>query len=365
MYTNFDTKELMTRSIHVVLALFITCQWGLGQLPVPVPSPLQIGAYLPGLIGPRDYVDPEFSGLVVMDYNIFFNADKYIDRNGNAVDRIDLSPRGGAIPIDVELSGYVNALDLGYVTPEIRWLGNARYIAAAVANYSTADVRARYSLLGRGGAIEGSAGGIGDLMVTPLLLTWTLGERRWDITAGYFFSAPTGRYATGASDNVGLGYWNHLFQLFTYYYPLPEKATAIFFGNTLEVHGKIKDVDIRPGSRYVIDYGISQYLTPWLEVIVQGGNAWQVSQDSGRDVFWDASVKDSYGVIGGGLGFWPIQNVLYGNIKYLTNYAERQHFNTQYWEIQLVWVPWKRKERTPPVEIKSGDSLWTILTSKY
>jgi hypothetical protein len=75
---------------------------------VPVPSTIQIGAYLHGLINPRDHTNPGISGLVAIDYNVFFSTDQYFDRNGNKVIGIDLPNNLGSIPLEVYLSEYQN-----------------------------------------------------------------------------------------------------------------------------------------------------------------------------------------------------------------------------------------------------------------
>jgi hypothetical protein len=49
-----------------------------------------------------------------------------------------------------------------------------------------------------------------DLYVAPLNLGWT--TSRADFIAGYAFSAPTGKYEVGGSDNQGLGMWSHELQ---------------------------------------------------------------------------------------------------------------------------------------------------------
>lgn len=344
------TKQRIKKNLTLFIFIFLVGNFGYAQmLPNPLPSPIQIGAYLPGLIGPRDYANPEFSGIAVIDYNLFISADKYKDRNGDEVNSIDI-PELGPVPIDIDLSGYLNALVVAYVSPELEFLGNARYIGALAYYYATVDARVSYSVLQQGGTVEGGSSGFGDLMVVPLLLTWTGENRKWDITTGYLFAAPTGRYETGADDNIGLGYWNHIFQLFGYYYPLPQKATAIYVGNSFELHSKIKDTDVKPGSRYALDYGISQYLSARFEVFVQGGHIWQVGEDSGNDVYWDTSFKDRVSSIGGGVGFWPVPTKFYANIKYLTNYGGRQHFNTKFWELQLVWIPWKKEKGVAPAD---------------
>ena len=118
-----------------------------------------------------------------------------------------------------------------------------------------------------------------------------------------------------------------------------EKATALYLGNTFETHSKIKDIDVRPGNRYTLEYGVSQYLSERLEVNVQGGHTWQVGEDSGSDVYWDTSYEDRYSTIGVGLGYWPVTEILYLNLKWWTNYGIRQHFKFNSYQLQLIVNP--------------------------
>lgn len=311
-------------------------------LPEPLPSPLQMGAYLPGLISPRDYSNPGFSGLAIIDYNLFFNTGDFIDRHGNSVNNIDLipDPAGRSIPIEKDLSGYINALVLAYVSPEIKALGNARYIGVVSPYYATASFKATLKQLPNGDkSVSGDVGGIGDLMIAPVYLTWSDANAKMDFTTGYLFSAPTGRYETGADDNIGLGYWSHVLQAYNYFYLMPEKASAFFIGNSFEMHSKLKDADVKAGNRYTLEYGISQYLSERLEITVQGGHTWQVSEDKGDDVYWDTSYKDRYSTVGIGIGYWPVSQKFYLNAKWTTNYGIRQHFKHNIYSLQLIWAP--------------------------
>ena len=56
------------------------------------------------------------------------------------------------------------------------------------------------------GNISGG-GGFADSYYRPFILGWN--RDRFSIRATYGFGAPTGRFAAGASDNVGSGYWTH------------------------------------------------------------------------------------------------------------------------------------------------------------
>ncbi len=295
--------------------------------PEPIVSPLQVGAYFPGLINPRDYSNPQTSGLIAMDYNVFFNTDDYYDINGNR--------RGD----DFDLSGYSNILALVYVSPEISWLGKARYMGIVSPYFVTAKFTGKIgSAVGLGQELSTNINGFGDISISPIYLTWSFSDNRFDVTTGYTFTAPTGPYRTGADDNIGLGYWNHALQVFGYYYS-SDKSTAIYLGNTFEIHSKIRDADVKPGSRYSIEYGISQYLSERFEITVQGGNGWQVGEDSGSDVYWDPSVRDRKSTIGAGIGFWLIKEKLYSNLKWWTNYGVRQNFSVNYAQLQLIYIP--------------------------
>jgi len=326
-------------SSFILIILFTSFSGYAQSLPAPLPSPIQMGAYIPGLINPRDLSNPGLSGLIAIDYNLFFSTDQYIDRNGNEVNSIDI-PVLGPVPIAVDISGYINALAIAYVSPELSFLGGPRYIAVLAPLYVTADFRVALGELQDDRlTVDGGTGGFGDLGIAPLYLTWAGANDKYDITTGYMFTAPTGRYETGADDNIGLGYWNHILQLFMYYYPLPQKATAIYLGNTFEIHSKLNDVDVRPGNRYTLEYGVSQYLSARFEITVQGGYTTQVGEDSGDDVYWDTSYKDRYSTIGVGLGFWPVPTKFYTNFKWWTNYGIRQHFKFNNFQIQLIYIP--------------------------
>lgn len=332
----------MKRQLLAIFSLFV-CITVQGQsIPDPLPSPIQTGAYLPGLISPRDFANPGTSGLVALDYNIFFNTNEYFDKQGNSVNSIEIFPEPMTVkvPIETDIGGYINALAIAYISPEIKALGNARYIGCISPYFSTANFKATLNTsIDSTYTISGSTGGIGDIMVAPGYLSWSDANSKFDITAGYLFSAPTGRYETGADDNIGLGYWNHVFQVFNYFYLMPKKASALFIGNTFETHSKIKDVDVKPGNRYTLEYGLSQYLSERLEITAQGGHTWQIGEDSGDDVYWDATYKDKYSIIGLGLGYWPIKQTLYLNAKWMTNYAIRQHFKYNSFQLQIIFIP--------------------------
>jgi hypothetical protein len=315
----------------------------------PLVSPIQSGGYLPGIMGVRDYANPGADGLFVLDYNIFLSASNYYDRNGDKKNSLDL-PLGleGSIPFEVDISGYINSFMFTYASPKLSFLGDAQYLFIVAPNIATTNTRVGLGQLTNGGTIDGGASGFGDLTVAPLMLSW--GSEKFDLTTGYLFVAPTGKYQTGGDDNVGIGYWSHVFQAAAYYYPLPQKATAIMVMPSYEFHGKLKDADVKPGSRFLLEYGISQYLSERFEVTLQGGHSWQTGKDSGDDVYWDNSVKDQMSIFGGGLGYWLMPDTLYANAKYSTTYNNKQHFKADAFQIQLLFIPNLLKKKVDDIE---------------
>lgn len=294
-------------------------------------SPFQSGFYAPGNLGVRDLAHPLETGLFVSDYNIFINSDKFKNIDGEEINSL------GPFPFNVDISGYINNLFLTYASEKISFLGNARYMAILAPSYRTTGVATGLGQFKHKVEIDGGSSGFGDLAIAPIYLSW--GFEKIDVTAGYMFVAPTGQYKTGADDNVGTGYWSHLLQSALFYYPLPQKATALMVMPTYEFHGKIKDANVTPGSRFSLDYGISQYFSTRFDVALQGGHTWQISEDSGNDVYWDKTLKDKSNMFSVGAGYWFLPDMLYLNLKWATTYGERQNLALNSYVGQIVFVP--------------------------
>ena len=109
-------------------------------------------------------------------------------------------------------------------------------------------------------------------------------------------------------------------------------------GLTYELNSSIKDVDVTPGNRLSLEWGLSQYLTPWLELSILGGHNWQVSDDSGDDVFWDPTVHDRKSTMMFGAGFWPWQGRLYVSARYGFDFAMRQRFDNTNFMVNVIFI---------------------------
>ena len=332
---NLILNRLLKHSLlkHLLLFVFIIsfCPILLGQV-----SPYQSGAYLPGIAGVRDFSYPEFEGITIVDYNLGLWANKLTDHNGNTLKINQVIPGFEDSEITVNVSGYINSLMMSYTSKPIKFLGNARYMGWVNPSFLTVNVRVK-NFFEENSNIVVKAGdsGFGDLNVAPLYLSWQ--RKKFDFTAGYLFCAPTGQYDSDANDNIGVGYWSHTFQAAAYYY-LAEKSTAFMISPAYEIHSEIRDTNVKPGARFALEYGISQYFTERLEVTLQGGHVFQITEDKGEDVYWNRSYKDQLSSAGIGLGFWAVPNRFYGNLKWSTTYATKQNFIANALELQLIYT---------------------------
>ena len=184
----------------------------------------EIGHYTPGLLNIRDFAMPE-PGLYGVLYNYFYTTDRLNDRNGNEINSVTINPGPGpgvTLRLDVDVDVYALAPTLVWVSP---WkLLGAKYGAFISPSFANSSVGASLATeTGLGIDADTSQFNVGDLFVQPLWLGWTL--RHWDVTFGYGFYAPTGKYDTStvtlpsgatvtteAADNIGLGFWTHQLQ---------------------------------------------------------------------------------------------------------------------------------------------------------
>lgn len=311
-----------------------------GSVGAQVVSPVQGGAYVPALINIRDQATPP-PGLFFVWYNWFGGSDTFVDRNQDAVRRLNLSTINPALPdvdVDIDVSVYAAVPALFFSSP-FTLLGGARYLATVSTSWVDSDVTLTLGVDGSpAGGVSQSAGvsGWGDLFVAPIGLSWQ--KPSFDVTTTYGFYAPTGRYETGGDDNIGLGHWTHQFQGFGYYYPVESRATAMMFSLTWELPGQIEESEVTPGNRLSVEWGLSQYLATWFELGVQGGHNWQVTDDSGAGVLWDPSVHDKKSTLMFSAGFWPWESRLYVAARYGFDFGARQRFDTGAFMINLVFA---------------------------
>ena len=307
-------------------------------------SPLQGGHYSPAVANIRDLATPP-PGLFVLWYNAYATSSEYIDRDGNKFNSIRLDQIYPGLPnVDVSLKlKAISSIPTVFWASPFTVLGGARYMAGFSLTYISADASI---VTERGGIIidttytraaVGKNSGFSDMLVVPLGLSWEM--EGVDLTFMYGFTAPTGKYETGSSENLGLGFWTHQFQGYGYLYPMEGKATAVMLGVTYELNSKIQDADVQPGGRFSLAWGISQYFSEQFELGIQGGHNWQISDDSGQDVYWDSGIHDRKSTLAFAANYWVLKEHLSLNLKYAFDFGARQRFLNNTWLLNVVFVP--------------------------
>jgi hypothetical protein len=278
-----------------------------------------IGHYTPGIANLRDFFQPP-PGVYYTQYNYVYLADTFRDRNGNVVDTATI--RGRTIPIDTNINLY--AISPMFVwAPDWKILGAryAAYVALSVANPSLQaaidDVEGD-----RRFEFESGSWGLGDTFVQPIWLQWTF--PRVDLTAGYGFYAPTGRFELGANDNVGLGFWTQQVQSAVAFHFDEAKTLSLVGVQTWQIPSRFQDQDLTPGARFDLNWGISKiWLGGMLETAALAYDTWQITNDHGSDVPAQfGGVKDQVHAAGVQLGMPK-----YGlQVKYLREFGAVQRF---------------------------------------
>ena len=99
--------------------------------------------------------------------------------------------------------------------------------------------------------------------------------------AGYAFTAPTGRFTQGASNNVGSGDWGNSITTGTTLYITKNQATTANLATDWEVHGQKRGTDITPGQAFTGEWGFGQVFplkkdfSRLLQLGVVGYDQWQ------------------------------------------------------------------------------------------
>lgn len=170
----------------------------------------------------------------------------------------------------------------------------------------------------------------GDIYVQPLWLDWSRDHFEVSLSDGFY--APTGHYEVGAIDNTGYGMWTNQARLAAALYPFKSHATVLAAAATYEVHGEKEGTNITPGQNLTLNWGISQIIplnskqTVLADIGFLGYDVFQVSDDRGRGVTYDASVHDTVHAYGVALGLIHTKWKAGLSMRWLHEYSSRDRF---------------------------------------
>ncbi len=337
-------KRRIARWLHIAILSFAVC---------PLVSAGEISHYNGGVLNIRDFFVPAEPGFYGAVYNYYYTTDRLNGKNGNEIDNVTVVPPGGGPPTSLDLD--VN-VDIYVISPTFIWVPDwkplgARYGILVAPTFANASPEAALSRSGGAGlGSSGSTWGVGDMLVQPVWLDWSL--KHWDFNISCGFYAPVGKYNTDlvtlpgggtvrveSSDNIGYGFWTQQFQGAAAWYPMENKATAVTAALTYEINSEKEDFDLTPGDTLTLNWGISQYLplkkdkSLLLEVGPAGYDSWQTTEDSGSDA---NSNKDQVHAAGGQIGLTYVPWSLVLNFHAFYEYAAEDRFQGQSYGISIA-----------------------------
>jgi len=210
-------------------------------------------------------------------------------------------------------------------------LGGARFSMSATLpiakNSLTSDIQ---------GALSGGAG-FGDSYYQPFILGWQ--KERTDVRLIYGFLAPTGRFDSNASNNVGSGYWTHVQATGATFYITKNKATAISAFQMYEFHTEQEGTQIHPGQTLNVDYSVTHTMQPRENIRLQVGFVgyaqWQTTDKTGPNITPEQGAAH-YRVSAVGFASnitFPSANTTLG-VKYFREFANEATF--QGYSLQII-----------------------------
>jgi hypothetical protein len=256
-------------------------------------SPLlgqQKGQWVPGQYGLNAGAIPD-PGVTYANMALNYSAGRLNDSNGNRI----LQNVTGTYSFWVDEN-------IVYYVPAHKFLG-AYFMPYVALNYASGELVAE--LNGTNLGTSGGGSGLADTYVQPLNLGWHF--KRADFNVGYGFTAPTGRYTAGASNNVGSGYWGNNITSGTTFYITKNKGTSANLFTDWETHGQRKAAstpagqvsNITPGQAFTMEWGLGQVLplkkdfSRLLQLGLVGYDQWQVSSNGGNYLVAGLSVAAS------------------------------------------------------------------------
>src|SRR5271170_6301813 len=167
--------------IALVVCFLIACN--------PTSQAQQKGQWQPGQFGLNAGSIPS-PGITYANMPLSYSASQLNNSRGNAIPGV-----AGTYSVWVDEN-------IAYYVPKQKILGGY-FMPYIDSNWASGQLVADFT--GTDLSTGGGGSGLADTFVEPLNLGWHFGKRV-DFNAGYAFTAPTGRFTPGASNNVGSGY---------------------------------------------------------------------------------------------------------------------------------------------------------------
>jgi hypothetical protein len=240
----------------------------------------ETGHYTGGIEGIKLATAPP-PGFYYKVYNVFYYSDQYRSYRNSQRVRPDIQ-------------NFVMVHRPIWVT-NLKILG-ADYITTILIPITYADVSIREAKL------HDKSWALGDIAVEPFCLDWH--EDRWDAMFSLAAYIPTGKHSTRKIALPGKGFWTLLVTLGPTLYLDDDKTWAISTLMRYELHSKKHYENIRPGQNISFDACLSKSLGRLWEIGLCGYAQWQVTDDRGKDIYYNKNIHDRVFGIGPEIGIY-------------------------------------------------------------
>lgn len=230
------------------------------------------GVYPLGMSALNSGITPE-SGFSYSNQLLLYARDQAKDDQGRTL------PETGLNTVEMDMN------TLTWVSTE--QIFGARYSASATLPFAKNDLTS--DLQGR---ISGGSG-FADSYYLPFILGWS--TPRADVRAMYGFLAPTGRFAPGANNNVGSGYWTHALSSGQTFYLTHDKRLILSAFEMYEFHTRQEGTGVHPGQTFDLDYSwmasVRRTASLALQIGVTGYEARQTTAKVGPNITPEESAE--------------------------------------------------------------------------
>jgi len=266
--------------------------WNLG-----VADAGDLSHYAPGASNLRDLFAPLDKGAQFRFITYYYSAETFKDEHGRTINSVNVA--GRPFPLEISLSS-LSFVPVFIWSPDWKPLGaDVGMFAALPIHQVSSSTRLTNVFSGVVSEDNQRSSGLGDFRIQPLWLTWRL--TRFNIGMAYALYAPTGKHDSDSSANTGLGSWSHQFQApFAVHFD-DAKSLSLVGAATYELNHEKSDAHLTPGSHFTMNYGLSKLIPcgkGLFDLAALGYSQWQVTDDSGPGVNYDASVHDRVHALG-------------------------------------------------------------------
>jgi hypothetical protein len=214
-------------------------------------------------------------GLYFRDYNVVYTSSELDDASGHEIHGSNLS-------------NFVYAQ-----VPRLVWITDRKFLGGYVGvDFAWPIVDLHTSVNTPGGPFTGQTVGFGDPFLQSSL-SWHPKAFDFGLAVGEWF--PLGRTAPPPTTKIGLGYWETMLTAGMTWYPDADKKWAISLLNRYEISSEQRNTHITPGNAYTLEWGLSNSITPLIDLGIVGYYQKKVTPNSGTGA---SHTLDSVAAVG-------------------------------------------------------------------